>query len=78
MNDGGRGEAGYKGKTGDCGVRAIAIVTGLPYQTIYSMINDIVRDKKGCVQRKTGKVSNPRTGVWQKDMRILMAQLRWK
>ena len=28
-NDGGRSRAGFKGKTGDCGVRAIAIATGL-------------------------------------------------
>ena len=31
-NDGGREDAGYKGKTGDCGTRAIAIATGLDYQ----------------------------------------------
>ena len=34
-NDGGRGKAGYKGTTGDCGVRAVAILTGLDYQTVY-------------------------------------------
>ena len=35
INDGGRSAAGYKGKTGDCVVRSIAIVSGLPYQKIY-------------------------------------------
>ena len=35
INDGGRAAAGYKGKAGDCVVRSIAIVTGLPYQKIY-------------------------------------------
>ena len=34
-NDGGRAAAGYKGKTGDCVCRAIAIATGLPYQKVY-------------------------------------------
>ena len=34
INDGGRAAAGYKGKAGDCVVRSIAIVTGLPYQKI--------------------------------------------
>ena len=34
-NDGGRADAGYKGKAGDCVVRAIAIATGLPYQEVY-------------------------------------------
>ena len=35
INDGGRSAAGYKGQAGDCAVRSIAIVTGLPYQKIY-------------------------------------------
>ena len=35
INDGGRSAAGYKGKAGDCVVRSIAIVSGLPYQQIY-------------------------------------------
>ena len=35
IDDGGRTAAGYKGKAGDCVVRSIAIVSGLPYQTIY-------------------------------------------
>ena len=29
-NDGGRTAAGFKGETGDCVTRAIAIATGLP------------------------------------------------
>ena len=30
-DDGGRADAGFKGDTGDCAVRAIAILTGIPY-----------------------------------------------
>lgn len=37
-NDGGRAAAGYEGKTGDCVCRAIAIVTGKPYQEIYDVL----------------------------------------
>jgi len=37
-NDGGRKEAGRKGHTGDCVCRAIAIVTGLPYQQVYAKL----------------------------------------
>ena len=33
-DDGGRVAAGYKGKTGDCVTRAIAIATGKPYQEV--------------------------------------------
>ena len=38
-NDGGRSIAGYKGKTGDCVCRAIAIATGKPYQEIYESLS---------------------------------------
>ena len=34
-NDGGRKAAGYKGKTGDCVVRAVAIATKQDYRTVY-------------------------------------------
>ena len=36
VNDGGRAAAGYKGQTGDCVVRSIAIVTGMTYQKVYN------------------------------------------
>ena len=51
-NDGGRKETGYKGKTGDCVCRAIAIVTGKPYQEIYDTLA-----KGNATQRKTKKGS---------------------
>lgn len=35
-NDGGRAAAGYRGETGDCACRAVAIATGLPYATVYA------------------------------------------
>lgn len=34
-DDGGRSEAGFKGDTGDCAVRAIAILTRTPYPDVY-------------------------------------------
>ena len=37
-NDGGRKEAGYKGDTGDCVARSIAIASGLPYQVVYDTL----------------------------------------
>ena len=39
-DDGGRAEAGFKGKTGDCCCRAIAIATGMPYKDAYDLINE--------------------------------------
>ena len=40
-DDGGRQEAGYKGKTDDCVCRALAIATGKPYQEIYDLIKEL-------------------------------------
>ena len=37
FNDGGRAEAGYKGRTGDCTIRAIAIATGYTARRWYLM-----------------------------------------
>jgi len=37
-NDGGRSASGYKGTAGDCGARALAIVSGLDYKTAYNLI----------------------------------------
>ena len=34
-DDGGRAEVGYRGKTDDCVVRAIAIAADLPYKKVY-------------------------------------------
>ena len=77
-NDGGRAKAGYKGDTGDCAVRAMAIVTGKSYQEIYDMVNELAKSGKGFKQRKTGQVSDARTGVWQKDVNKIMTSLGWK
>lgn len=58
-DDGGRSEAGYKGTTGDCVCRAIAIATETPYQEVYDLINEFAkRERTG--KRKKG-VSSART-----------------
>lgn len=49
FNDGGRSTAGYKGHTGDCVARSIAIASGKPYQEIYDAL------AKGNATQKTGK-----------------------
>lgn len=36
-DDGGRADAGYRGRTNDCVVRALAIATGYPYKQLYQM-----------------------------------------
>lgn len=75
FDDGGRAAAGYRGKAGDCVVRAIAIATGHPYQQIYELVNKAaVYERTG--KRKRGK-SNPRTGVYRTSIRRVMKSLGW-
>src|SRR5580704_7544225 len=74
-HDGGRVAAGYRGMTGDCVVRSIAIATGLPYQHIYDMVNRAsTRERTGT--RKRG-ISNARTGVYKSTIHRVMKELGW-
>lgn len=75
-NDGGRKEAGYKGTTGDCVVRAISIATQKPYQEIYDAIN-LLGEREHTGRRKRGK-SNARTGVYKYAIKKYMASIGWK
>ena len=45
-NDGGRAEAGYKGDTGDCVTRAIAIAAELPYKEVYNRYKKIPKERR--------------------------------
>jgi hypothetical protein len=75
LDDGGRRAAGYKGKAGDCVVRAIAIATEKPYQEIYDLVNSAaVHERTG--KRKRG-ISNARTGVYKVSIKRIMKQLGW-
>jgi hypothetical protein len=75
FNDGGRIAAGYKGKTGDCVTRSIAIATGLPYQDVYDLINEAGKSERTGT-RKRGK-SNSRTGVYKTTIRKILENLGW-
>jgi hypothetical protein len=73
FNDGRRKAAGYKGATGDCVVRSVAIATGLPYQQIYDLVNQLgVNERTG--KRKRRK-SSARTGVYKDTTRRLLESL---
>lgn len=56
FNDGGRSEAGYKGKTGDCVTRSIAIATGRLYQDVYDALNELGQSER--TGRRKRKKSN--------------------
>ena len=60
-NDGGRSEAGIKGKGNDCVVRAFAIATGKPYEEIAALAQSHCKEEKPSKRRR--KKSSARTGV---------------
>src|SRR3990167_322535 len=75
FNDGGREQAGYKGKSGDCVVRAIAIVTEKPYQEVYDEIN---LQKDSMKQTKRIRGSNSRNGVKPRVYQEYLKKLGYK
>src|ERR1700722_5940525 len=75
-HDGGRSEAGYRGKAGDCVVRAIAIATGKSYQEVYDALNAVAASERTRT-RKRG-ISNSRTGVHRVTYQQCLESLGWK
>lgn len=76
INDGGRKAAGFKGDTGDCVVRSIAIVTGRPYAEVYDAINALAKsERKG--RRKKG-ISSARNGVYKATYTKYLTSLGWR
>lgn len=76
-SDGGRADAGYKGTTGDCGVRSAAIVTGLPYKQVYDELHMMQLAFLGNKKRtqkwrkaidNKGYYGSPRNGVYREVM----------
>ena len=76
IDDGGRAAAGYKGMTGDCVCRAIAIAAEKPYQEIYDAINAVTAQTERRSKRHRGK-SNARTGVYKSTERSLLRHMGW-
>jgi hypothetical protein len=67
INDGGRAAAGFKGVTGDCGVRAAAIALQRPYQEVYDALFERAKAFKAKSRKAAVKKSSasPRNGVWR-------------
>jgi len=78
-DDGGRAQAGYKGSTGDCSVRAIAIATGKPYDEVYKALHHIARNWKGRSKRaqRTRAQPSPRNGVFVEVLDAYMKSIGW-
>lgn len=70
-NDGGRAEAGFKGKADDCVCRAIAIASGRPYAEVYKRLADGMGAQRTS-RRGPKRAASARNGVsvsrkWFKD-----------
>jgi hypothetical protein len=81
-NDGGRAQAGYKGDTGDCVTRAIAIATEQPYQTVYDAMfagKELHRDTKRdrLARRLAVRGASPRNGCPRKVYDKYLKALGW-
>lgn len=76
FHDGGRASAGYKGATGDCVTRSIAIVTGKPYQEIYDALNRLAQVERAGKRKR--KRSNSRTGVFRHTYQRYLESLGWQ
>lgn len=74
-DDGGRAAAGYKGQTGDCVCRAIAIATGMPYQEVYDLLNESAAMTR--ITKRQRRRGSARTGIYKKTVRQVMADLGW-
>jgi len=78
-DDGGRAAAGFKGDTGDCVVRAVAIATGRPYPDVYRELSELQRrQRRG--KRPLKGASSVRNGTYTKRkwFRDYMAGLGWR
>jgi hypothetical protein len=85
-DDGGREAAGFKGKTGDCVTRAIAIATGKPYQEVYDALWAGLHDYANSHRDRTAhrikrgggrRGTTPRNGVSPKVYGAFLRSLGW-
>jgi len=76
ISDGGRADAGFRGKTGDCVCRAIAIATRRDYQDVYAALNELALSERPS-RRKRGK-SSARTGVHRGTIHRYMTSIGWE
>ncbi len=76
FHDGGRAAAGYKGRTGDCVTRSIAIATGKPYQEVYDALNGLAHTERTGKRKK--RRSSSRTGVYRQTYQRYLESIGWR
>jgi hypothetical protein len=76
-DDGGRADAGFRGRTGDCVTRAIAIATGRAYRDVYDDLFALGRAYREA-QGLAGGRASPRRGVAKDVSRDYLTALGWQ
>jgi hypothetical protein len=76
FHDGGRGAAGFKGKTGDCVTRSIAIATDKPYQEVYDALNRLAQAER--ISKRKKRRSSSRTGIYRQTYQRYLESLGWR
>jgi len=76
FHDGGRAAAGFKGETGDCVTRSIAIATGKSYQEVYDALNRLAQTER--VGKRKTKRSSSRNGVFRQTYQRYLESLGWR
>ena len=67
FNDGGREDAGCKGRTGDCVTRAVAMASGLPYKEVYRALAQGRGSQRGIRKAKSARNGINTRRKWFKD-----------
>lgn len=75
LNDGGRQAAGYKGMTGDCVARSIAIASGLPYADVYAALAKGTGDQPSGKRGKRAASASKGINVTRKWFKDYMASI---
>lgn len=78
-DDGGREAAGFKGHTGDCVARAIAIASGRPYAEVYGTLANGMGDQRQTRRtKKTGRTAARGVSTRRKWFKEYMTKLGFK
>lgn len=77
-NDGGRAKAGFKGSTGDCVTRSIAILIQKPYLEVYNDLNKLCKAENNIRIKKGKRKCSSRTGIARKIYEKYLESLGYK
>lgn len=83
-DDGGREDAGFRGETGDCVSRAIAIASGLPYREVYAALHQGALGNRAHMAKlqlsygaQARRHASPRDGVHKRVYETYLKDLGW-